>query len=54
MVNRNVLQDAVPVTSDTSGITENQKAMAAFVLASFINGFELGQKYCLIWIPLLN
>lgn len=46
MVNRNVLQDAVPVTSDTSGITENQKAMAAFVLASFINGFELGQKYC--------
>lgn len=46
MLSHNVLHDPAPVSSDNSGITDNQKAMATFVLACFINGFELGQKYC--------
>lgn len=46
MLNHNVLHDPAPVSSDNSGITDNQKAMATFVLACFIDGFELGQKYC--------
>ncbi|SGZ39943.1 related to Target of rapamycin complex 1 subunit KOG1 [Hanseniaspora guilliermondii] len=46
MLNHNLLHDPAPVSLDKSGISDNQKAMATFVLACFINGFELGQKYC--------
>lgn len=46
MVNTNILQDVKPYVTDNNLISDNQKAMAAFVLSSFINGFELGQKYC--------
>lgn len=49
MLSHNVLHDPAPVSSDNSGITDNQKAMATFVLACFINGFELGQNTVSIW-----
>ncbi|XBW36962.1 hypothetical protein QEN19_002542 [Hanseniaspora menglaensis] len=46
MINSNILKDVPPYVKDNNMISDNQKAMAAFVLSSFINGFELGQKYC--------